>query len=55
MVPILDQLINLSVTDNESYDKCKELACGVRERLALCKTTQADAVPAETAEAEAEA
>lgn len=37
MIPILDKLINLEVEDNESYTKCKELACNVRTRLQACK------------------
>ncbi len=51
MIPILDQLINLSVEDsNEAYPKCRELACNVRERLVRVK---ADTVPvAETGSSE---
>ena len=37
MIPILDKLINLSVEDNESYTKCRDLATGVRQRLVVCK------------------
>ena len=42
MVPILDQLIGLSVEDNEAYAKCRELACGVRQRLLICKEKPMD-------------